>query len=108
MRGSSQQGLQLAFDRFFTACDQAGTKIGTENIEALCLKTPVAVYSASERKYTAAGGDVQVPWGGIYKRRKSERKGLIQGFVKQTQFSVALLLRGDETAAFKKCKTFSF
>jgi len=29
-------------------------------------KTPKAVYSASERKYIAAGGDVQVPWGGIH------------------------------------------
>jgi len=29
------------------------------------IKTPKAVYSASERKYTAAGGDVQVPSGGI-------------------------------------------
>jgi len=30
------------------------------------LKTPKAVYSASERKYTAVSGDVQVPWGGIH------------------------------------------
>jgi len=66
MRRSSQQGLQHAFDRFSAACDQAGTKISTKKIEALCLKTPVAMYSASERKYTAAGGDVQVPWGGIH------------------------------------------
>jgi len=27
---------------------------------------PKAVYAASERQYTAAGGDVQVPRGGIY------------------------------------------
>jgi len=27
---------------------------------------PKAVFSASERKYTAAGGDVPVPWGGIH------------------------------------------
>jgi len=30
------------------------------------LKTPKAVFSASERKYTATGGDVQVSWGGIH------------------------------------------
>ena len=30
------------------------------------LKTPQAVDSARERKFTAAGGDVQVPWGGIH------------------------------------------
>jgi len=29
-------------------------------------KTPRAVFSASERKYTAAGGDVQELWGGIH------------------------------------------
>jgi len=37
MHGSSQQGLQHAFDRFYTACDQAGTKISAKKIEVLCL-----------------------------------------------------------------------
>jgi len=37
MRGSSQHGLQHAFDRFSAACDQAGKKISTKTIEALCL-----------------------------------------------------------------------
>jgi len=37
MRGSSQQGIQRAFDRFSAACDQAGTKISSEKIEVLCL-----------------------------------------------------------------------
>jgi len=37
MRGSSQQGLQLAFAWFSAACDQEGTKINTEKIEVLCL-----------------------------------------------------------------------
>ena len=31
----------------------------------MSLKMPEAVYSASKRKCTAAGGDIQVPWGGI-------------------------------------------
>jgi len=35
--GSSQQGVQHAFDRFSAACNQAGTKISTINIEVLCL-----------------------------------------------------------------------
>jgi len=30
------------------------------------LKTPKAVFSASERKYTAAGRDIQVAWVGIH------------------------------------------
>ena len=37
-RGSSQQGLQLAFDPFSAACDQEGTKISTKKIEALCSR----------------------------------------------------------------------
>ena len=32
-----------------------------------------AVYAASDRQYTAAGVEVQVPRAGIYKRRKAER-----------------------------------
>jgi len=38
------------------------------------LKTPKAVYSARERKYTAAGGDVQVLCSGIHEWRKSEQR----------------------------------
>jgi len=30
------------------------------------LKTPKAVFSASEGEYTAAGRDIQVAWGGIH------------------------------------------
>ena len=32
MRGSSQQGLQHAFDRFSAACDQTGKKISAEKL----------------------------------------------------------------------------
>jgi len=31
------------------------------------------VHSVSERKNTAVGGDVQVPWGGIHEQRMSEQ-----------------------------------
>jgi len=34
---------------------------------------PKAVYAASERQYTAVGGEVQLPRGGIYEWRKAER-----------------------------------
>jgi len=37
MRGSSQQGLQLAIDRFSTACDQEGTEISSKTIAVFCL-----------------------------------------------------------------------
>jgi len=41
-------------------------KISTKNTEVLSLYKPKAVYSTSERQYTATGGEVQVPRGGIY------------------------------------------
>jgi len=41
-------------------------KSALKSLRYLSLKTPKAVYSASERKYTVAGGGVPVPWGGIY------------------------------------------
>jgi len=37
MRGSFQQGLQHAFDRFSAARNQAGTKLSSKKIEVLCL-----------------------------------------------------------------------
>jgi len=37
MCGPSQQGLQLAFDRFSDAYDQVGSKISTKKIEVSCL-----------------------------------------------------------------------
>jgi len=41
--------------------------ISTKNTKVtMSLCKPKAVYAASERKYTAAGGDVQIPRGGIY------------------------------------------
>jgi len=38
----------------------------------MSLYKPEAVYAASQRQYTAAGGEVQVPRGGIYQWRKAE------------------------------------
>jgi len=37
MRGSSQQGLQHAFDRFYAACGEAGRQICTKKVEVLCF-----------------------------------------------------------------------
>ena len=37
MHGSSQQGLQLTFDRFYDACDQEGTKISSKNLRYYVL-----------------------------------------------------------------------
>jgi len=74
MRVSSQQRLQHAFDRFSAACDQAGTKLSTKKLRYCVSQDAEAVYSASERKYTAAGGNVQLSWGGVHEWRKSEQR----------------------------------
>jgi len=39
----------------------------------MCLYKPKAVYAASERQYTAAGGEVQVPRSGVHEWQKEER-----------------------------------
>jgi len=46
-----------------------GTTVQTQG----SVYKPKAVFSASERQYTAAGGDVQVPRGGIYVWRKARK-----------------------------------
>jgi len=74
MRGSSQQGLQHAFDRFSAACNQAGTKTALKGLRRYYV-SPNAVFPGRcprecflqvSEKNTAAGGDVQVPWNGIH------------------------------------------
>jgi len=47
-------------------------KISTKNTEVLCLYKPKAVCTVSERQFTAAGGVVQVPRGGIYEWWKAD------------------------------------
>jgi len=54
---SSEQGLQLALDRFSAACEQAGINISTKQTEVgiMSLHKLKAVYVARERQYTATG-----------------------------------------------------
>ena len=50
-------------------------KISTKDTEVLRLSSlykAKAVYAASERQYTAAGGEGQIPWGGIHAWLKAE------------------------------------
>ena len=72
------------------------------------LKTPKAVYSASERKYTAAGGDVQVPWGNIHEWPKSEQRNWYMDWQSKLSSAWNWLLRGDEIGAFKDRNAVSF
>ena len=67
------------------------------------LKTPQAVHSASEQKYTAAGGDVQVTCGGIHKWRKSEQRvdtriGKANAFLRELYCSVVTKRELSETS----------
>jgi len=65
MHGSSQHGLQLAFDQFYAACDQEATNISTKTLEVLCLSRPRRQCILQVSRYTLSG-DLQVPWGGIH------------------------------------------
>jgi len=58
---------QHATDRFSTAWNQVGMKIKkTDHI--IPLHKSKSVYAAIKQQYTAAGRNVQVPWGGIRER----------------------------------------
>jgi len=39
----------------------------------MSLQKPKPVKAASKRQYTAAGGEVQIPWGGIHEWRTTEQ-----------------------------------
>jgi len=57
----------------------------------MSLYTPKAVYAASERQYTRAGGEVQVPRGGFTSDGRRSGRRLIHGLVKLTQFCVSFI-----------------
>jgi len=63
--------------------------------------------SASERNYTAAGGDIQVPYGGIDEWRKSEQR-LIHGLVKQMQFCANFIDPWLRNGSFQRPRCFQF
>ena len=74
----------------------------------MSLKTPKLVYSARERKYTAASGDVQLPRDGIHEWRKSEQRVLIDGLVKQTQFCVSFIAPWWRNGSYRRTQSFQF
>jgi len=72
------------------------------------LKTPKAVYSTSERNFTAAGGEVLVLWGGIHEWWKSEQRDWCTDWQNKLSSAWALLLHSNETGVFKDRKASSF
>jgi len=108
MRGSLQQGFQLAFDRFSAACDQEGTKISSEKIEVLCL------LRRSRQCILQVSGNTPLCW-----RRSSTlvwytgvkkvgTKGLMHGYVKQTQFCVSFIAPWRRNGSFQRTQSFQF
>jgi len=74
-------------------------------------KTPKAVYTASERQYTAAGEIKylsRLPRGGIHELRKSEQKGINSRITKANVVLRELCCSVVKTGAFKDRKAFSF
>ena len=98
MRGSSQQVLQHAFDRFSAACDQEGTKTNSKKFEVLCLAQGSVSWTDAQGSVSCADaqGSVFCEYAAIqcsrwrrsstlgwYQRvMKVGTKGLIHGLVK--------------------------
>ena len=64
-----------------------------------------AVYAASERQYTAAGGEVQVPGGGITCGR---RRRLVHGLVKLSQFYMSFIALWSQNGSFQTPQSCHF
>ena len=65
-------------------------------------------YAASERQCTAAGPEIQAPWGGIHEWRNAEQGAWYRDWCSKRSFVWVLSLLGDETGAFKRRKAVSF
>ena len=71
-----KSGLQHALDGFASACNIAGTKIGTSKTEVLHLSRSLVrpMFSASWQSVIEAGGEVQVrSWGHIHESWKARQ-----------------------------------
>jgi len=93
MCGSSQQGLQHAFDQFSAACDQAGTKISSKKIEVLLyvsLRRPRRCFlQVSGNTLQQVEGFKYI--GVVFTCDESQNKGIETLLVKQTQFCVSFI-----------------
>jgi len=93
MCGSSQQGLQHAFDQFSAACDQAGTKISSKKIEVLLyvsLRCPRQCFlQVSGNTLQQVEGFKYI--GVVFTSDESQNKGIETLLVKQTQFCVSFI-----------------
>jgi len=64
-------GLKHVFDKFWALYDQAGMNISTKRPRYYASPETRGSALAKERQYTAAGGEVQVPCGGIHEWQKA-------------------------------------
>jgi len=92
MRGSSQQGLQHAFDRFSAACNQAGMKISTKTIEVLCLSRRLRQCILQVNGNTLQQVETFKYLPVVFAVTEVGTKRLIHGLVKQTQFCVSFIV----------------
>ena len=104
---SSQQRLQHALHRFSAACDRAGVKISTKKRSIMSLQKTKAVYAASERQYTAAGGEDQVPKG-VFTSDGRRNEEIDTRIGKANVFCVRFIALWSQTGALKHCKAVDF
>jgi len=76
MRGSSQQGLHHAFDRFSAVCDHEGTKIGSEKVEVICLLGHSSQCFLQVNGHTLQQVETFKYLGVVFTRDESRNKGI--------------------------------
>ena len=85
-----------------------GTKISSKKVEEFCLlRRPRQCFlQVSVKALQQVGHSSTLGW--FSRVTNVGTKGLIHWLVKQTQFCMSLLLRGDKTGAFKESKASVF
>ena len=91
MCGSSQQGLQLVFDRFSAAYEQERTNISAKNIEVLCLSRRSRQCFLSVSEIHCSRWRRSIFLGRYSLVTEVGTKGSIHGLLKQTQFCVSII-----------------
>ena len=108
MRGSSQQGLQHAFDRFSAACNQAGMKISTKTIEVLCLSRRLRQCILQVNGNTLQQVETFKYLPVVFAVTEVGTKRLIHGLVKQTQFCVSFIVPWWLNGSLQRLQSFQF
>ena len=106
MSGSSQEGFQHAFDRFYAACVQAGTKMSAKKIEVLCLLRRPRQCMVQVSGNTLQQVETFKYLGVVFTNVRTKR--LIHGLIEKTQFCVIFIALWSQNGSFHRTQSFQF